>query len=177
MAKRQPVKPVGESDPQPEKNKGGRPTKYSDELADKICHIIATTEKGIHAICEEFEDMPCPATIWNWLNANKRFLDNYAQAKEIQMHLMGEKIVSIADNSSGDEMTTPNGNIVENREFMNRSKLRIETRMWLMERFAPKRFGKLSQEADPANKQAESYQPPQITVNISKEAIDKLNNK
>jgi hypothetical protein len=87
---------------------------------------------------------------------------------------MAESCLVIADDSSGDTIETSKG-VIENREFTSRSKLRVETRMWLMERLSPKKYGKLSQEADPANNQAESYQPPQITVNISKEAIDKLN--
>ena len=43
---------------------------------------------------------------------------------------------------------------------------------WRASKKAPKYYGdKLETESN----QAESYQPPQITVNISKEAIDKLN--
>ena len=176
MAKRPPVKPVGESDPQPEKNKGGRPTIFSQELADRICDEIMKSEKGIFALSESLDWFPAPSSIYLWLDQYPKFSELYTRSKQAQSDRMAESCLVIADDSSGDSIETSRG-VVENREFTSRSKLRVETRMWLMERLAPKKYGKLSQEADPANNQAEQYQPPQITVNISKEAIDKLNGK
>jgi hypothetical protein len=174
MAKRQPVKPVGLTAPEAVK-KVGRPTDFNEHIANRICELISESEKGIHKLYAENKDwMPVPSTIMLWLSQNQRFSEQYTQAKRLQADKMGENILDIADDSSGDSIETSKG-VVENREFTSRSKLRVETRMWLMERLDPKKYGKLSQEADPANNQAESYQPPQITVNISKEAIDKLN--
>lgn len=33
----------------------GRPSKFTQELADKICETIATSSKGLRAICAENE--------------------------------------------------------------------------------------------------------------------------
>lgn len=130
------------------------------------------SEKGIHKLYAENSDwMPVPSTIMLWLTNYPKFSEQYAQAKALQADKMGENILDIADDSSGDALVTNKG-VIENREFTSRSKLRVETRMWLMERLAPKKYGKLlDKEQDKTN---ETYQPPQITVNISKEAIDKL---
>jgi len=175
MAKRQPVKPVGLTAPEAVK-KVGRPTLYTPELAHKICTLIANTEMGLHRLHKAYEWFPDPSTILDWLATYPEFSLRYTQAKDLQAEFMGDNCLVISDDSSGDSIETSRG-VVENREFTSRSKLRVETRMWLMERLSPKKYGKLSQEADPANNQAEQYQPPQITVNIAKEAIDKLNGK
>jgi hypothetical protein len=174
MAKRQPVKPVGLTAPEAVKNKGGRPTIFTQELADRICDEIMKSEKGIFALSESLDWFPAPSSIYLWLDQYPKFSECYTRSKQAQSDRMAESCLVIADDSSGDTIETSKG-VVENREFTSRSKLRVETRMWLMERLSPKKYGKLSQEADPANNQAEAYQPPQITVNISKEAIDKLN--
>lgn len=170
MAKRPPVKPVGSTAPKAE-IKRGRPTIYSEELIDRICSIIATSEKGLHTIADE-EWCPCYNTLFRWLNEYPSFSHKYAQAKESQSDFMGLQLLKIADDSSGDEQVSPNGNRIENREFTSRSKLRVETRMWLMERLAPKKYGK--QATEQKDETALITPPPSITVNISKEAIDKL---
>jgi hypothetical protein len=175
MAKRQPVKPVGSDQPK-EVKKGGRPTDFNEEIAGRICELIAGSEKGIHGLYKENSDwMPTPSTIMLWLTKHKAFSEHYAQAKEIQIEKFIEQIIEISDDSSGDETFNSQGERIENREFVNRSRLRVDSRKWIASKLIPKKYGdKLDKEQD---KQAESYQPPQITVNISKEAIDKLNNK
>lgn len=155
-----------------EKPKEGRPTKYNQEIADLICNEIMKSEKGIFALSAENENFPAPSTIYLWLDQHKEFSECYARCKQAQQDRMAESILKIADDSSGDEAMTANGNRIENREFTSRSKLRVETRMWLMERLAPKKYGKQTEKE--SDKPAETYQPPNITVNISQEAIDKL---
>ena len=152
--------------------KTGRPTLYTPELAHKICTIIASTEMGLHRLHKSYEWFPDPSTILDWLAMYPDFSLRYMHAKELQAELMADNCIVIADDSSRDEAMTANGNRIENREFTSRSKLRVETRMWLMERLAPKKYGKqIDKESDKSN---EAYQPPNITVNISQEAIDKL---
>lgn len=54
---------------------------------------------------------------------------------------MAEDILEIADNSSQDEIETPDGRIVVNNEFIQRSRLRVDTRKWLMAKMKPKVYG------------------------------------
>jgi len=173
MAKEKSKKPVGSDQPK-EVKKVGRPTLYTPELAHKICTLIANTEMGLHRLHKAYEWFPDPSTILDWLANHPEFSLRYTQAKDLQAEFMGDNCLVISDDSSGDAIETSRG-VIENREFTSRSKLRVETRMWLMERLSPKKYGKLSQEADPKDEADKQYPPPQITVNISKEAIDKLN--
>ena len=58
---------------------------------------------------------------------------------------LAAEIVAIADDISGDILTTTNAKQetirTPNREAIARAKLRIDTRMWLMARLAPHLYG------------------------------------
>jgi len=46
--------------------KTGRPTSYSQNIADAICEEIATTDHSLCRICDA-EGMPSPSTVYLWL--------------------------------------------------------------------------------------------------------------
>jgi len=127
---------------------GGRPTKYSPELAELICNTIATSaNKSIVKLCEENEQFPDYTTIKRWLRdeSHAEFRTLYAQAKEDQAEMLAEEIIAIADDSSNDEITTEDGRTIENREFINRSKLRVDARKWVAAKLLPRKYGDRNQ--------------------------------
>lgn len=126
--------------------KMGRPTKYSNELADRICELISTSNKGLHSICKENEGFPKFSTIFKWLGeADKQyFIDNYARAREAQADFLKDEMFEIADDVSRDTIITVKGEIVTelpNTEWISRSKLRVDTRKWVASKLAPKKYG------------------------------------
>ena len=162
-------KPIGDASPQIEVKKNGRPTTYTPELGDRICDEIMKSEMGLFGLSEKYDWFPAPSSVYLWLTQYPNFSERYRACKEAQQDMMAESIIKIADDSSQDEIFSPNGNRIENREFTSRSKLRVETRMWLMERLAPKKYGKQVE----AESESKDYQPPQINLHISPEAIRK----
>lgn len=124
------------------KNPNGRPSKYTNEIADKICDKIATTSNGLHVICKD-ESMPCVATVFNWLNDKSKayFLDKYARARELQAELLADEIIEIADDTSNDTLTSDEGKEYANSEWINRSRLRVDARKWKASKLAPKKYG------------------------------------
>jgi hypothetical protein len=134
--------------------KRGRPTKYSEELADEICIRIATSKDGIHKISNEFGLDAW--TVFNWKHEHEYFSHKYAHAKELQAEFLKQQIIDIADDSSNDEEVTEFG-VKMNREFVERSKLRVQTRQWLMGRLAPKEYG---------DKKQEEETPKEITIRV-----------
>lgn len=123
----------------------GAPSKYSTEIADKICEIISTSSRGIQSIANELGISP--AIIFKWLadEDKKDFLDKYARAKEFQAELMVEDILTIADETGNDTITKTgiNGESydVPNNEWINRSKLRVDARKWIASKLLPKKYG------------------------------------
>ena len=77
-----------------------------------------------------------------WLSEDKDFSDNYVRAKELQADIFADEIIEIADESSGDlDYIDDFGNRVENKEFTNRSKIRIDARKWAAGKQRPKKYG------------------------------------
>lgn len=166
-------KPAGKAESQIEakkaKHPGGRPTIYTAELAKRICKEISQSERGIHRLHRELDWFPDPSTIMDWLADKPEFSVQYARAKALQADFMGENVLAISDDSSNDTLETSKG-IIENREFTSRSKLRVETRMWLMARLAPKKYGN---QIEPEQSDKELAPPPTIHVHITPDVVKK----
>jgi len=50
-------------------------------------------------------------------------------------------LLDIADDGSQDAIELPDGTIVKNREFTERSRLRVDTRKWVLSKVLPKVYG------------------------------------
>jgi len=123
---------------------GGRPTKFTQKIADEICDRIAEGE-SLYSICAD-DHMPARRTIYGWLFSEKysKFLHQYTQARERQAETFIDQCVDIADDASQDiiTVTTKKGKEYEkiNHEYINRSRLRVDTRIKLAEKLAPKKY-------------------------------------
>ncbi len=139
-----------------DKNKGGRPTLYSKELADLICQRVATCTLGLQRMCDLYEDLPSKFTINLWRYKYPEFSTQYVQAKLKQADLMAEEILEIADDGTNDWMQTwgDDGDVgwKVNGEHVQRSRLRIDTRKWLASKLLPKQYGQHAEEKEPEDK-------------------------
>ena len=124
-------------------DKGGRPSIFTPELADRICHRLSQGE-SLKTICYD-EDMPNASTVHQWVLDDKEgFSKKYARARDIQAENMFDEILEIADDGTNDLMTITKGDVsynVEDREVTNRSKLRVDSRKWYLSKVLPKKFG------------------------------------
>lgn len=118
---------------------------YSDELAQEICQRISEGQ-GV-ALIGRSEGMPTPSTIHKWLLDGKHpeFQKKYEQAVNIRAEHLFEEILEIADESKNDWIVRrgEDGSVVTvvNKEVVNRSRLRIDTRKWYLAKVMPKKFG------------------------------------
>ena len=125
-----------------ENSNKGRPSLYTEELADYICGEIS---RGItlSQICRE-DGMPNRRTVGLWREKDEAFNSRFARAREIGFDEIAEEALDIADDGSNDWMER-NGEKSEgwqlNGEHVQRSKLRIETRLKLLAKWDPKRYG------------------------------------
>lgn len=135
------------------KHPGGRPTLFTQELADEICAELAQgkslrTVLGTGAKDKDGNPLDTPeqlarpsiSTVFNWFRTQPKFLEQYTRAKEESSDAMADEILDIADDGRNDWMTI-NGKRATNREVVDRSKLRVDTRKWLMAKMKPKRYG------------------------------------
>lgn len=147
-------------------NVGGRPSKFSQELADRICIAImdGTPLREIATSCEIHV-----TSIFKWLQDRPGFSDQYARAREIQAELMADELKSIADEVP--EITTvttsPSGSMSERRALdsagVYRNRLRVDTRKWIAAKLLPKKYGEhIKVEASGPN----GTPLPGVTVNL-----------
>lgn len=124
-------------------NKTGRPTIFTEEVADKICSEIATSNKGLKTICSG-PGMPSVRTVLSWLSDGdkedgkpelKQFLHNYVRAREAQADFLADEIIEIAEHTEEDHTAFTGQNVVQ------RDKLRIEARKWVASKLKPKKYG------------------------------------
>lgn len=116
----------------------GRPSSFTPQVADFICERIAHGE-SLRRICAD-DDMPVCSTVFKWLVDRKEFSEQYARAREAQCDAFVEEIIEIADDSKDDTLKLESGERANN-EWINRSRLRVDTRKWLMSKLAPKKYG------------------------------------
>lgn len=120
----------------------GRPSLYTQELADRVCEEISMGY-SMRTVCKA-DDMPDARTIFKWLREKPEFNQQYVKATEERTEAMAEDLLDIADDGSNDLMAIQKGNQnyeIENKEVTNRSKLRVDTRKWLMSKMKAKKYG------------------------------------
>lgn len=125
----------------------GRPTDYSDELADTICERLMDGE-SLRAICDS-EGFPKRTTVFRWLAIHPLFSDKYAKAKQEQAEALADEIMDIADDGRNDYMARldKEGNetgYMVNGEAIARSRLRVDSRKWVASKLLPKKYGEFT---------------------------------
>jgi hypothetical protein len=118
----------------------GRAPKYTSEFAELVLAEMAEG-KSLRQICADHSELPKPAAIRRWVTDNvDGFRDKYAIAKEEMLETWAEDILHIADESNRDTVLTESGEH-PNSEWINRSRLRVDTRKWLLSKLLPKKYG------------------------------------
>lgn len=125
------------------KRKVGRPSHYTPELAGLVCELVATTPKGLKAICESDPRLPWKSTVNDWVDKFPEFASRLARARELQAYLFVEECVEIADTLDIGEETVKRGDNLEVRrgDMLAHRRLRIQTRLDVAAKMAPKVFG------------------------------------
>lgn len=124
----------------------GRPTTYTEEVGDRICELMAEGE-SLRKICK-LECMPSTSTVMLWVAKGDRgeepyvlFSEQYRLAVERRTEYWSEEILDISDDSEADYIYTDEGKRITNAEAIARSRLRVQTRQWLMGKLKPKKYG------------------------------------
>jgi hypothetical protein len=117
----------------------------TDELTEFVC-TMAMMGISLKRMCE-VPGMPSRTQVTRWLIDNEIFEAKYARAKEVSAETMLDEVLEIADDGTNDYMedsymTGKTPGYQFNGEHIQRSKLRVETRLQLMGLLRPKKYGK-----------------------------------
>lgn len=102
----------------------GRPSLYSQELADEICSQLSGG-KSLRSVCLQ-ESMPSARTVFSWLRDKPDFLQQYEKSKEESSDALADEMIDIADDQEEDAQSR---------------RVRIDTRKWIASKLKPKKYG------------------------------------
>ncbi len=119
----------------------GRPSIYSQELADTICGRIMEGE-SLRRICSD-ESMPSGATVFKWLREKPEFSEQYAKAKAEQAEGFADELVTIADEREYEKVEVDGVPLAVKFDStaVARNRLRVDTRKWVASKLLPKKYG------------------------------------
>jgi len=106
----------------------GRPSSYSDALADAVCERMLNGQSLVK-ICED-EEMPSRTTIYRWMDARPDFVARCARAREGLADYLLDRIEQMAD-------ATTELNVQS-------QKVKISTAQWRAMKMAPRVYGERS---------------------------------
>ncbi len=114
----------------------GRPSDYTQELADKICEEISQG-KSLRKICE-IEGMPSGVTIFSWFRKYPEFLKQYERATEERTETQQEIIIDLGDKAiiHAEAADPKAANAV-----VSAYKLKADNLKWSMSKMKPKKYG------------------------------------
>lgn len=116
---------------------------YSQKDIDKIFdYVCLEIEKGraLRNVLKD-ENMPSTSTFYQWLENNIDKAKQYARATEVRADIIFDDILSIADENTNDTFVNDNGIEVVNNDVIQRSRLRIDARKWVLSKLNPKKYG------------------------------------
>jgi len=155
-AKKAVQKVIGDAQTQIKKHAiGHRPSSYDPVVAEQICELLS---EGIplREICR-MEGMPPWRNIYFWMARDPDLSAHIARAREVGYDQIAEECLDIADNGKNDwmdrEIRNAQGKVevvrVVDAEHIQRSKLRIETRLKLLAKWSNKYSDKTIIAGDP----------------------------
>jgi transposase-like protein len=119
--------------------KVGRPTLYTEALADEICERISSGQ-ALSKICPQIGIHI--TTVWDWLNKYPEFATKYTRAREAQADVLADEIIAIADDPATEEVQDGDGTRTAiSSSAVQRNRLRVDARKWYASKVAPKKYG------------------------------------
>ena len=115
------------------------PIKWTDEQKAKACEeILARVRSGLslRAACDGDDWMPAEATFRLWCDSDADLSAQYTSAREARAELLFEQCLDIADQYEQAEEKLEGGT-----DHINRARLRIDTRKWMLGKMQPKKYG------------------------------------
>lgn len=116
---------------------------YSQEDKQEIFNrIISDIENGasLRSVLRK-DNMPSSSTFFIWIEEDEFKSKQYTRATEIRAENMFEDILSIVDENTNDTITLEDGREIVNNDVIQRARLRMDARKWMLGKMHPKKYG------------------------------------
>ena len=130
--------------------KATKPDKATKPERDKdaICQaVLQRMREGLSAF-KACQAAGVPQSTFNrWVDADAKLAEDYAHAREDLIERMANDVLELADSE-----VPETGDGKKDWQAIQKHKLQVDTRKWLLSKLAPKKYGdKLEVSGDPAN--------------------------
>lgn len=109
-----------------------------DTILQRICEgeslrsILTYADKNV---------LPSMRTFLRWVSEDEDLRQQYARAMEVRSEAMFEEILEISNEANADIDITDDGKIRVVGEAVQRSRLKIDARKWMLGKMNPKKYG------------------------------------
>lgn len=111
------------------------------EKKEKIQEILDRIEGG-EALRNILKNIKMSSrTFYEWLQDDEILQKQYACACEVRADEMFDDLLYIADATGNDVVLDKDGNEVVNHNVIQRDRLRVDARKWILSKLNPKKYG------------------------------------
>ena len=112
---------------------------YDREAITKLVCSELALGKSLRSILDADDKLPSASTFLDWIGADSFLAEQYAHARQMAYELLADEIVAIAD----ENYTTDEHGVRErlSSEAIQRNRLRVDTRKWMLSKMLPKVYG------------------------------------
>jgi hypothetical protein len=127
---------------------GGRPTTYNQELAEKVLKELESP-RAIKDICDSMDWMPTQSTLYCWQDRHPSFSEGFKKARATSYYKeldhatdsLNEKLRFYTDDKGNNRIDSPSATL---------AMAALNTKKWLLQKFAPQQFGDKPQQDNAA---------------------------
>ena len=115
------------------------PIKWNSAQKSKACEEILARVRGgmsLSAACDGDDWIAPRQTFEHWCDSDVALMGEYERAREARAELLFEQCLDIADQYEQAEEKLEGGT-----DHINRARLRIDTRKWMLGKMQPKKYG------------------------------------
>lgn len=108
----------------------------------KFDEIMELLEQGnsLSDVLKQNKDYPSRPTFYKYMKEDETRLNKYARATDMRAEFLFDEILDIAD-KQGSDVEIKDGIEVVNYNIVNRNRLQIDSRKWILSKMFPKKYG------------------------------------
>lgn len=114
--------------------------KGEKELKRLFVEIINDISENGMSLIAALKGKMAASTFYELLK-DEEMSKTYARACEARAEVMADEILELSDNVGGDLITLKDGREVVDNAVVQRDRLRVDTRKWLLAKLHPKKYG------------------------------------
>lgn len=110
-----------------------------DRIFNDICLEISENSLSLNSALK-LDNTPSFTTFYKWIDSDKKKMEKYARSCSKRFDNIFEDILRIADDQEGDTYKNEDGIDVVNHNVINRARLRVDSRKWMLGKMNPKKY-------------------------------------